>query len=100
MALWASWNFPPTYDHWPQHGDEGAEPAALFDQRLADGLLLGLLQQQVLVVDVLERAVQLWLDVAPPCERQGQRLLKQRPGRPPPSLGCWGGPRLSETSVT
>lgn len=68
-SKWAAEAFqsiPRTYDHWPQHGDEGAEPTTLLNQSLPDRLLLCLFQQEVLVVDVLESAVQLRLDIASP----------------------------------
>lgn len=52
-----------THNDGAQHGDEGAEAPALLDQRLPDGLLLRLLQQQILVTHILHGAVQLRLDV-------------------------------------
>lgn len=54
------------FNHRPKHRDEGAEPAPFFDQSLPDSLLLCFFQQEILIVDVLERAVQLGLDVASP----------------------------------
>lgn len=69
LAVSAFWNFPPTHNHRPQHRDEGAEPAPFFDQSLPDSLLLCFFQQEILIVDVLERAVQLGLDVASPCKQ-------------------------------
>lgn len=69
LALWTFWNFPLTYNHWPQHRDEGAEPAAFFNQSLPDCLLLCFFQQEIFIVDILESAVQLRLNVTSPCRK-------------------------------
>jgi hypothetical protein len=65
----AFWSFPPTYYYWSQHGDEGAEPAALFNQSLADSLLFCFFQQEIFVIDILESTVQLRLNVPSPCKQ-------------------------------
>lgn len=60
---------PSTYNHGPQHGDESAESAAFFDQRFPHSLLFRFFQQEILIVDILEGAVQLRLDVTSPWEQ-------------------------------
>lgn len=60
---------PSTYNHGPQHRDESAESAAFLDQRFAHSLLFRFFQQQILIVDILEGAVQLRLDVTSPWEQ-------------------------------
>lgn len=57
-----------TYNHGSQHRYEGTEPATLLDQGLPDRLLLCFFQQQVLIVDILEGAVQLRLNIASSCQ--------------------------------
>lgn len=56
------------YHYRLQVGNEGAEAPPLFNERFAHGLLLRLFQEEVHVVHVLERIVQLRLQVPFACK--------------------------------
>lgn len=79
---------PGTHNHGPQHRDEGAEAAALLDQRLPDRLLLRFFQQEIFIVDVLERAVQLRLDIASSCK--GDKARADTPASRASAPVPWG----------